>query len=140
MEITGTKTRVKLSAAKLFKMASDCRNFSGYLSQDTKDIEATKDSCTFTVENIATVTLKILEKTPFTSIRFIAENDKNIPLFITLHYTEMSENETDVEAVLDIELPLFLKPVLQKPLQRFIDTLSEKISISAKKQNHEPLY
>jgi len=133
MEITGTKTRVKLSTAKLFEMASDCRNFAGYLSQDTKNIAATEDSCTFIVENIATVTLKILEKIPFTSIRFIAENDKKIPLFITLNYIKISENETDVEAILDIDLPVFLKPVLQRPLQRFIDTLSEKISASAEK-------
>jgi hypothetical protein len=98
-----------------------------------KEISAMDDTCSFTIENIAQVTLKILEKTPFTNIRYVLENDKNIPLFLTLNYTVVSENETDVVADLDIDLPIFLKPVLQKPLQRFMDTLSEKIKNNAEK-------
>jgi len=133
MEITGTKTRVRLPAAKLFELSGNCQFFSHYLSDHVKDISATEDTCSFSVENIATITLRILDKTPFTSIRFAAENDKNIPFFLKLNFTEVSENETDVETIVDIDLPVFLKPVLQKPLQRFIDTLSEKIKIDAEK-------
>jgi hypothetical protein len=131
MNILSPKTRVNLPAEKLFEMSSDGRNFARYFSNQVKDIEATEDSCTFTVENIAKITLKILEKTPYTCIRFTAENDKNIPFFLTLNYSKVSENETDVEVGMDIDLPNFLKPVLQKPLQRFIDTLSEKIKNNA---------
>ena len=131
MNIISPKTRVNLPAEKLFEISSDGRNFARYLSNQVKDIEATEDSCTFTVENIAKITLKILEKTPYTCIRFTAENDKNIPFFLTLNYSKISENETDVEVGIDIDLPGFFKPVLQKPLQRFIDTLSEKIKTNA---------
>ncbi|MCL2247500.1 MAG: hypothetical protein FWC10_10425 [Lentimicrobiaceae bacterium] len=133
MEITGTKTRVKLPAEKLFEMAGNCQNFSRYVSEQAKDIHATEDSCTFTIENIAKVTLKIVEKTPFTTIRYAADNDKNIPFFLTLFYTKISDNETDVDVKLDLEVPLFLKPVLQAPLQRFMGTLSEKIKTDAEK-------
>jgi len=133
MDITSPKTRVNLSDYKLFELSSDCRNLPRHLSEQAKDISATEDSCTFTVENISTITLKIEEKTPFSIIRFVAENDKNIPLFITLNYTKISENETDIEVNLNIDLPLFLRPVLQTPLQRFIDTLSEKIKTDAEK-------
>ena len=133
MEITGATTRVNLPISKLFEIASDCRNFAHYFSDQAKDINATENSCTFTVENIATLTLKIVEKIPYSTIRFEAENDKNIPFFILLNYMEISENETDISVVLHIDLPIFLKPVLQRPLQRFIDTLSEKISNSAEK-------
>jgi len=131
MEITAAKTRVNLPAAKLFEMAGNCQNFDRFLSDQVKEFSATQDTCTFTVENIAKITLKILDKTPFTSIRYAAENDKNIPFFLRLNCFEISENETDVEVTIDIDLPIFLKPVLQKPLQRFIDTLSEKIKIDA---------
>jgi len=133
MEISGTKKRINLPAVTLFEKANDFRNFSDYLTDEVKVIATNEDSCTFAIENIATITMKIVEKTPFTLIRFIAENDKNIPFFITLNFTEISENETDVEVVLDIDVPIFLKPVLQSPLQRFVNTLSEKISLSAEK-------
>jgi hypothetical protein len=131
MNILSPKTRVNLPAEKLFEMSSDGRNFARYFTGQVKDIEATEERCCFTVENVAKITLKILEKTPYSSIRFTAENDKNIPFFLTLNYSKISENETDVEVEMDIDLPLFLKPVLQKPLQRFIDTLSEKIKTNA---------
>lgn len=104
------------------------------MSDRVKDISTTEDSCSFTVENIANVTLKILEKTPFTQIRFVAENDKNIPLFLTLNYTTVSENETSVEADMDIEVPVFLKPMVQKPLERFVETLTEKMKTEIEKK------
>jgi hypothetical protein len=133
MNITSPQTRVNLPAAKLFEMSSNCQNFAHFLEGQAKDISATDDTCSFTVENVAKITLKILEKTPFTSVRFAAENDKNIPLFITLNYSVVSENETDVVADLDIDLPIFLKPVLQTPLQRFMNSLSEKIKNTTEK-------
>jgi len=133
MKITSPQTRVHLSAAKLFELASNCQNLARYMPEQVKDFSATEDTCTFTIENIAKVTLKILEKTPFTYIRYTAENDRNIPLFLELKLNAVSENETDVEAELDIDLPIFLKPMLQKPLKRFVEALSEKIKIDAEK-------
>jgi len=127
MIIVSPKTHVKLHVTKLFELTNNCQNFAHYISDEVKDITATEDSCSFTIENITKVRLKILEKIPHSYIRFVAENDKNIPLFITLQYTPISETETDVEASLDIEIPIFLKPLIQKPLENFIKTLSEKI-------------
>jgi len=133
MKITSPQTRVNLPISKLFELAGNLQNFSHYMSDQVKDINATEDTCSFTIENIAKVTLKILEKTPFKQICFVAENDKNIPLFLTLNYTAVSENETDVEADMDIDIPIFLKPLVQKPLERFVETLSQKIKTEAEK-------
>jgi hypothetical protein len=133
MNITSPKTKVKLPAAKLFETSSNCQNFAHLLSEQAKDISATEDTCSFTVDNIAKITLKILDKTPLKYVRFVAENDKNIPLFLTLNYTPVSDLETDVEVLLDIELPVFLKPIIQKPLERFVNELSRKIQINAEK-------
>jgi ribosome-associated toxin RatA of RatAB toxin-antitoxin module len=133
MKITSTQTRINLSAFKLFELAGNCRNFARYMPEQVKDFITTDDSCTFTLENITTVTLKILEKTPFTGICYVAENDKNIPLFLDLKCNVVSENETDVVAELDIEIPFFLKPMIEKPLQRFVEELSNKIKIDAEK-------
>jgi len=131
MIIVSPKTRIKQPASKLFETAGNLQNFTRYMSDQVKDIVVTEDTCTFTIESIAKITLRILEKKPFSQIRFLAENDKNIPLFLTLNYTPVSENETEVEADMDIELPIFLKPLLQKPLEHFVETLSEKIKNEA---------
>jgi hypothetical protein len=133
MKIDSPKTRVNLSAKTLFEKTTHCQNFVHFLSDQVKECTATEDSCSFTIENIAKIKLKILEKTPFTHVRFVAENDKNIPLFIDMNYTAISDNETDVETSLDIDLPLFLRPMLQKPLERFVETLSQKIKIDVEK-------
>jgi len=114
-------------------LAGNCQNFVHFLSDQVQDIHATEDTCSFAIEHIATFFLRIVDKTPYTTICFAAENDKNIPLKLAINFMEISENETDVIAFLDIDAPIFLKPVLQKPLQRFIDTLSEKIKKNAEK-------
>jgi len=133
MKITSPITRINFSAPKIFELAGNLQNFPHYMSDQVKDITATADSCSFTVENIAAITLKILEKTPFSKIRFAAENDKNIPLFLTLNINAVSENETDVTADMDIEIPVFLKPLVQKPLERFLETLSQKFKTEVEK-------
>ena len=133
MKINSPQTRINLPASKLFEMAGDLQNFSRYMSDQVKIRNAAEDYCSFTIENIAEITLKLLEKTPFTQIRFVAENTQNIPLFLTLCFTAVSENETDVIADLDIEIPIFLKPLLQKPLEHFVKTISEKIKTEAEK-------
>jgi len=133
MKISSPITRINLSAPKIFELAGNLQNFPHYMSDQVRDITATVDSCSFTVENIAAITLKILEKTPFFQIRFAAENDKNIPLFLTLNMNAVSENETDVEVDMDIDIPVFLKPLVQKPLEHFVKTLSKKIKTEAEK-------
>jgi len=131
MIIVSPKTRVKQPASKLFETAGNLQNFTRYMSDQVKDIVVTENTCSFTIESIAKITLRILEKKPFSQIRFVAENDKNIPLFLTLNYTPVSENETNVEVDMDIDIPIFLKPLVQKPLEHFVKTLSEKIEIEA---------
>jgi hypothetical protein len=127
MKITSPITRVKLPAAKLFEMAGNCQNLSRYLPQEIKDFTATEDFCTFTIENITKVTLKILDKIPYTFLRYTAENDKSIPLFLELKINTIDENETDVEVNLDVDIPFFLKSMIEKPLQRFVTELSNRI-------------
>jgi hypothetical protein len=134
MKIPSPQTRVKLPVVKLFELTCNCQNFARYISSEqVKDLTVSEDSCSFTIENMAKITLKILEKTPCTQIRFAAENDKNIPLFLTLNYTAVSENETAVVANLDIDIPIFLRPLVQKPLERFVETLSQKIKTEVEK-------
>jgi len=133
MKIPGIQKRVKRPASELFEMTSNCQNFVAYFPDQVKDVSATENSCSFTIENMAKITLKILDKTPFSSVRFKAENDKNIPLFLTLNYTAISCDETDINADVDVEIPIFLKPLLQKPLEDFVNMLSEKIKINAEK-------
>jgi len=133
MKITNIPKRVNLPVAKLFELTSNCKNIAQYFSNEVTDINATEDSCTFTIENFTQISLKILDKKPFTFIRLEAENDKNIPLFIVLKFTEISVNETEIVTELDIDIPVFFKPVIEKSLQRFIDTFSEKIRIEVVK-------
>jgi len=127
MKITSLQTRVNIPASKLFEQTGNFQNFVHYFNDQVKDIDIDENACSITIENMARITLKILERKPFTQIRFVAENDKNIPLFLSLNYTFVSENETDVVVEMDIEIPVFLRPLIQKPLERFVETLSNKI-------------
>ena len=133
MKIPSPQTRINIPAAKLFELSSNCQNLARFLPEQVKEFSATEDSCSFTIENIANVILTILEKTPCTYIRYKAENDKNIPVSLELNYTAVSENETDVQVNLDVDIPFFLKPVIEKPLQRFVEELSEKIKNDTEK-------
>jgi len=133
METFSTKTLINLSNTMLFETMSNPQNIAYCLSDQVQGFLVMEDRCSFTVENIAKVSLKVLEKTPCTMIRFTAENDRDIPIFLTLNFTTISENETDVTAELKVDIPIFLRPVLQRHLQRFTNTLSERIKTDTEK-------
>jgi len=130
MIISSPKTIVKISDTKLFALAGNCKNFSQYIPEEVKDFCTTEDSCSFTIENISRITLTILERIPYSYICYKADNDKNIPLYIKIKLESVSENETNLEIELNLEVPVFLKPLIQKPLQRFVEELSKKIKLN----------
>lgn len=133
MKIQSNPLTANCSAEKLFGITNNCEIFANYLPEQVKNFSATENSCTFTIENLATVTLQILEKNPFNFIRYSAENDKNIPLFLDLNFDQLSENETNILIELDVNVPIFLRPLVEKPFTQFVELLAQKIKFAAEK-------
>lgn len=132
MKITGNKERVNASAEQIFSIASDCRRFGQFLPQQAENVEVAEDYCKFSFQGMATMTLSITEKKPFSKVFFKADNDHHIPASFEVNIADESTH-CEVWIVAEMEIPVFANAIVKKPLQQFVDLLAVKIKNGAEK-------
>lgn len=99
------------------------------------DVAANLDKITLSDDSISinggpTGALKLVRSaaTPCSEITFTGENTP-IPLGISFHISPEGE-KSNIQAVMNADVPIFLKPMIAKPMQQAVDmfaTLLEKI-------------
>src|SRR5882724_4790864 len=69
--IESDKTTITKSAKEVFDFLSDFNNFQKLMPEQVVDWKSTTDECTFTIKGMATLGMKIVEKTPNSLIKVI---------------------------------------------------------------------
>lgn len=133
MKVSSRKTVVQASDEKIYTLLNNFNNFGKLLPEQIQHWESTDKWCKFTIQGLLTMTLSILEKNEFSKIVYQADNDKNIQVTIVIDINgENEKSDILVEATVDV--PVFLSAMLNKPMQNFVDLMTEKIKIEAEKE------
>ena len=85
-KIESEKVEIANSAEKIFAYLSDFNNFKALMPSQVTNWTSTSEECSFTINGMATIGMKIIEKTPFTKIT-ISSNGKvpfEFKLFVLL--------------------------------------------------------
>lgn len=119
--------QIENSAANIFNYLSNFNNFKQLMPEQVSNWQSTADECTFTINGMATIGMKIVEKTPTSSIR-IQSNGK-VPFEFTLLVllTEKSPASCSGQLLFESELNPMLKMMVQKPLTNFFNILAQKM-------------
>jgi len=138
MKVTSNTTPIHAPDHIVFEFITNFSHFGSYLPPEIKDFEATADYCKFNIQGVATLMLSIVEKTEYSLVVYNAENDKNIPfkIAIFIESDELSASTIRIEA--DADLPVFVAPMVKKPLEKFVTVLAEKLKEEIEKGKHEP--
>ncbi|MDR2679621.1 MAG: SRPBCC family protein [Tannerella sp.] len=116
---------------KIFAMLSDMSNLERVrdrIPQDKiKNFTFDRDTCSFTVEPVGSVTFRIIEREPNKTIKFSTTNSP-IPLLLWIQLKQVAANDTKMKMTVRAELNPFLKPMVSKPLQEAVDKISEIVA------------
>ena len=126
MTVTAKHEPIAATAEQIYAMVSNCNRFGGFIPEQVKGWKSTEDSCQFTVEGIATMEVGIVEKIPFSKVKFQVSNDKNIPMELEI----VIENQVDtrkIEISMRADVPIFLQPIVKKPMQNLVDVMAARI-------------
>lgn len=119
---------IKGNPEKVYEFVSDFRNMQNMLPEDImKNIEIYDQRCRFDVPGIGRVGIKIAEKTPFSKIRIMADENSPGDFNLWMNLEPHPENQTKVDFVLHAGLNMIIEAMAKKPLQQFIDMLADKI-------------
>lgn len=128
-------TVIPHNIGKIFETLSDLNNLQRL--KDTipadkiaqiKSMSFDTDTCTFDVNPIGKITLRIIEREPQKTIKFVADNSP-IPLNMWIQLISLNENETKTKITVKAELNPFIKPMVSKPLQDGLNKMAQMLTV-----------
>lgn len=112
------------TSSEVFDFVTDVRNFEQFIPNGTiTNWKSAKDSCSFSVSMIGTVSLRIEKKEPYTRVIFSGDALKKNDFSLLLNISESPDKSAEVKVLLEAELNPMLKMVANKPIIQFLEML-----------------
>ena len=118
---------VNATNQELFQFLGDFRNFKDLMPPQIVDWQADEDKCSFTIQGMASLSMRIKEKIPYSNIHITADGKNPIDYTLDCQFEPGEDNRSWVEIVFDAELNPFLKMVASGPLENLVNMLANKL-------------
>ena len=114
--------------AEAFDFITDLRNFGRFINEETiTNWKADKDSCSFSVAMLGTVSVRMLEKEAGKLVVYqgdaLSMNDFKINVFLS----DSPEGRADIRLKLTAILNPMMKMIADKPINEFMEILMNEI-------------
>ena len=115
-----------LPVERVYGFLEDCNNHEQLQPENIYNWSSTHDEASFTIKNMAKLSLKVVERMENSSIRF--EPGDEAPFQVSLTWLlRPIDSGTEVTLQLDAELNMMMKMVASGPLQKLIDHQINKL-------------
>lgn len=111
----------------VFDFLGDFRNFEELLPSQVKNWRADEKSCSFTIEGMADLSMRIDGKYPYNNIHIVSEGNTPVSFKLDYFFRKKGENGCQCSIVFDADLNLFQKMVASNALQNFVNMLGDKL-------------
>ena len=107
---------------EVFDFVTDIRNFEQFIPEGTiYNWQSAKDTCSFSVSMIGTVSLQIEKKEPYNKVIFSGDALKKNDFSLVLNILENENNNAEVKVLLEADLNPMLKMMANKPILQFLE-------------------
>jgi uncharacterized protein YqkB len=123
---------ISSSEEMVFGILSDLNNLEKLsnnpaLADKVKDLKFDTDSCSFAVEGFGRVGFRIVEREPFTTIKFESEQAP-VKVNVWIQLKQMDENDTRMKLTLKADLPAMIKMMVDKKLKEGINSVADLLA------------
>jgi carbon monoxide dehydrogenase subunit G len=121
----------------IFNYLSNFENLAKYMSEDLlsvltekipqlsiRDFQSDKDSCRFEIGGIGHAELKIVERTPFTTIKIEGQGSLPLELKFWIQLLPVEAQETKMRLTLHAEMGMMIKMMVGNKLEKGVDQLA----------------
>ena len=99
--------------------------------------QSTEEECSFTIAGMASLGMKIAEKTPHSLIKVIRNGKAPFDFGLDCIIKESSPGQSSVQLAFDADLNPMMKMMAVKPLTNFLNLLVGKLSTIANLRNYD---
>lgn len=111
----------------VFDFLGDFRNFEDLLPSQVKNWKADQDSCSFTIEGMADLSMRIDGKYPHNNIHIVSDGKTPVAFKLDYFFRKRDDNSCQCSIVFDANLNPFQKMVASNALQNFVNMLADKL-------------
>ncbi|MBL4745209.1 MAG: SRPBCC family protein [Flavobacteriaceae bacterium] len=127
MNLESNNTPVNKSQKEVFEFLTTLENFEQLLPENTEKFEIDGDSMLFSLKGMPEIRLILKEAQEFDKVILGAASSK-LPFTLTATINAISETSCETTLSFTGDFNPMMAMMVKKPLQKFIDTLSENIS------------
>jgi len=114
---------------KIFNFLSDFDNFGEVLPQDKiKNWQSFGDHCTFELDMVGEVGLRIVEITPPSTIKYEAEGNTPVNFFLWVQIKEVEDGDSRIKLTIKADMNPMIKMVASGPVKKFLEVLADGIA------------
>ena len=126
--IESKKVEVNNSQENIFNFLTDFNNFEklmpeGKISQWT----STSNECSFNINGMASIGMKIIEKSPFSSIKIVSHGKNPFEFILNVDIEAITPDQSVAQLIFEADINPFLKMMVEKPLTNFFNMLADKL-------------
>jgi carbon monoxide dehydrogenase subunit G len=125
--IESDKVIINCLPEKVYNFLGNFDNFTSFLPEQVAHWQSTGDSCSFEVKGLATLGLRITEKTPFAKISMKGEGKIPFGFTFDAFIQESAPQQCQVQLVIDADMNPFIAMMAEKPLHNFIDMILPRL-------------
>ena len=116
------------TAEEVFKFVTDIRNFERFIPKGIiSNWIAEKESCSFSVSMLGTVTVRLAEKENFTRVVFDGDALKKNNFSLVLLISDKDKNPAEVKVTLSTDLNPMMKMMAANPIAQFLEMLIKEM-------------
>ena len=131
MRIESRIGHIYATPERVFTLISDFSRINSTMlpqNDKIKDVEATADSCTFTIDKAGRMGMRIVERQPYKLLK-IASAESPLQFTMWIQLKEFHETETAVKVTFDADVNALMSVMVKKPLTEFVESLVSKMEM-----------
>lgn len=130
-EFTSEVKTLPYSEHQIFEVISDFSNLERVKDriphEKIQDFSFDTDSCTFSVNPVGKITLKIIEREPYKTVKLTADPSP-IEFNMWIQLKEVSAESTKMKLTVKAELNPFIKAMVAKPIQEGLNKVADVLA------------
>jgi len=126
-KIESEKVEIANSAQNIFNYLTDFNNFQKLMPPQVTNWQSTAEECSFTINGMATIGMKIIEKNPHSLITISSHGKVPFEFKLFIHITEKDAANCVGQINFESDLNPMLKMMVEKPLGNFFNLLAQKM-------------
>ena len=124
MKLEGRKVLVNKSTKDLFEMLKKPEDYKHLMPESLVSFETTENGFKFGLKGMPEIALKISEMVEDKEV--LTSGNPSLDFALIGQMDAVSENKSEVQILFEGQFNPFIKMMVEKPLQNFIDNLTDK--------------